>query len=181
MKEKQRDFRSERADVRAHLEYIRTHRHPVSLLLDEVHDVRNVGAIFRLADAARLRKVYFYKPPEWKLESQKALRISRHTIPYVPYEFLPDLAAVENLKKDHRLVALEWTNKSRPYPGFEPAGEVVLILGNEQRGISDELLEVAHESVHIPMFGMKTSMNVACAAGIVAYDFLRRMVPFGSD
>jgi tRNA G18 (ribose-2'-O)-methylase SpoU len=175
MAEHQITFKEERKDFQAHLAHINQNRNPVSLLLDRVHDIRNVGAIFRLADSARIRKVYIYKSPDWKLTSQKAIRIARQTIQYVPYEILEELEEVKNLKENHQLIALEWTNKSIPYTEFAPKEETILILGNEQFGISDDLLALAETSIHIPMLGVNTSMNVACAAGIVVYDLLKTL------
>lgn len=175
MSEHQITFKEGRKDFKSHLEYINQNRSPISLLLDRVHDIRNVGAIFRLADAARIRKIYLYKAPEWKLTSQKAIRIARHTIQYVPFEIFEELSEVEELKTQHQLIALEWTNKSISYTDFEAKKETILILGNEQHGISDELLGLAEQSIHIPMMGVKTSMNVACAAGIVVYDMLKQV------
>lgn len=172
MAEHQVTFQEERKDFKAHLEYINQNRNPVSLLLDRVHDIRNVGAMFRLADAARIRKIYLYKAPDWKLTSPKAIRIARQTIQYVPYEILEELSEVEKLKETNQLIALEWTNKSIPYTDFKPEKETILILGNEQHGISDELLAMVEQSVHIPMMGVNTSMNVACAAGIAVYGLI---------
>lgn len=174
--ERQLDFKDERTDFKAHLEFINQNRHPIALLLDRVHDVRNVGAIFRMADAARIQKVYIYKAPEWKLDGKKAVRISRHTLQYVPFEILEELSEVENLKKTHQLIAVEKTDKSLPYTSFQPEKETILILGNEQAGVSQELLDLADQSLHIPMYGVKTSMNVACAGGIVVFELLRKLI-----
>lgn len=176
--EQQRTFREERPDLEAHLKKINQNRQPISLLLDRIHDIRNVGAIFRLADAARIRKVYFLGEPAWKLDSKKVERVSRYASRYVPYEVLNSLEAVAELKKNHNLIAMEWTNQSIPYTSFAPLGETILILGNEQHGVSPELLELAEQSIHIPMLGVNTSMNVACAAGIVVYGMLEKFPPF---
>lgn len=170
--EKQRTFREERPNLEAYLKDIDQNRHPISLLLDRVHDIRNVGAIFRLADAARIQKIYFFGAPDWKLNSKKLERVSRYASRYVPYEVLDSLEQIEALKKEHHLIALEWTNKSIPYSDYSPSEKSILILGNEQHGVADELLELAEQSIHIPMHGINTSMNVACAAGIVVYGLL---------
>ncbi len=170
--EQQRTFREERPDLESYLDTINQNRHPISLLLDRVFDIRNVGAIFRLADAARVQKIYVYGTPDWKLDSKKMERVSRYASRYVPYEILDSLDEIVVLKQTCNLTALEWTNQSIPFNEYVPPGETILILGNEQHGVSDELLEMANQSIHIPMFGVNTSMNVACAAGIALYSLL---------
>ena len=61
MQEKQLSFQDMRPDSKATAENIKTNRNPISLLLDRMTDPRNIGGIFRLADAARIKHIYFYK------------------------------------------------------------------------------------------------------------------------
>ena len=49
------------------------------------------------------------------------------------------------------------------------------MIGNEQRGVSEELLALTTQSIHLPMLGMNTSMNVTCAAGIAVYGLLMKL------
>lgn len=168
MKRRQLDFRDERAELEQYLSYIRRHRHPVSLLLDRLADPRNIGALFRIADAARLQTIYGYGMPV--LPHRKKLhRVARGTEAHVPYIPLPDQEAVRRLAGSARLVALERTNDSIPFSEYAPALPCILIVGNEQYGISAELLALAHDCIHIPMYGVHTSMNVAVATGIAVY------------
>ena len=168
MKRRQLDFREERGDLEQYLAYIRRHRHPVSLLLDRLADPRNIGALFRIADAARLQAIYGYRMPAL-LHRKKLHRVARGTQTHIPYTPLRDQEAVRRLTETARLVALERTNDSVPDTEYAPALPCILIVGNEQQGVSPELLALAHDCIHIPMYGVNTSMNVAVATGIAVY------------
>lgn len=174
MKVRPTHFTEERPDFEAYRQHIEANRHPVALLLDGVQDMRNIGSMFRLADAARLEKIYCYNLVE-ELKLHKVKRTSRSTHQYVPFEQLHSLEAIEKLKLTHELVAVEITNTSISYTEFTPIKPTVLILGSEQRSVSEEVLQVVDRCVHIPMYGVKTSMNVAVAAGIVAYDVVEKV------
>ncbi|MDX1942220.1 MAG: TrmH family RNA methyltransferase [Saprospiraceae bacterium] len=168
-------FEDIRPDFEQYNKFIQANRFPISLLLDGVDDVRNVGAIFRLADGARLEKIYTYNSKIIRIDKQLR-RVSRATEQFVPYEHLPDLAALQALKVIKPLIGLEWTNDSILYTEYQiPKEGCILVLGNEECGISQEVLNLLDTCVHIPMYGVKTSLNVAVAAGIVMYDFLNRM------
>ncbi len=174
MQEKQLNFKDMRPDSKATAEGIKTNRNPISLLLDRMTDPRNVGGIFRLADAALIEHVYFYKCEGLEITS-KIKRISRSTTQVVPCSHLSSLDAVETLKDTQDLIALEYTNQSIPYTDFIPSGKTILVIGNEQRGVSEELLELTRQSIHLPMLGMNTSMNVMCATGIAVYGLLMKL------
>lgn len=174
MQEKQLSFKDMRPDSKARADIIKTNRKPISLLLDRMTDPRNVGGIFRLADAALIEHIYFYKCDNLEITA-KIKRISRSTTQVVPYSYLKSLGAVETLKDTHNPIALEYTNQSIPYTDFMPLGKTLLIIGNEQRGVSEELLKITEQSIHLPMLGMNTSMNVMCATGIAVYGLLMKL------
>ncbi|MFK7932322.1 MAG: TrmH family RNA methyltransferase [Saprospiraceae bacterium] len=168
------NFQDERPDFATHLLQINQHRHPISLLLDGLTLPNNIGAAFRLADAANLQHIYFYRCSEFA-QSKKWKRIARATHKYVPYTFLKTLAEIETLQISQQLIALEWTKTSMPFRKFQPVQPVILVLGSEQRGVSEEVLNLAQRAIHIPMYGVNTSMNVAMAAGIVTYDLVDKV------
>lgn len=172
---KQIHFHDKRPDFAAHLQQVNNSRHPISLLLDGLTLPVNIGAAFRLADAANLQHIYLYRCGKFE-HSKKWKRTARSTHQYVPYTFLDSLADVEALQIEHQLITLEWTNDSISFRQFQPVQPVILVLGSEQRGVSDEVLQLAQRSVHIPMYGVKTSMNVTMAAGIAVYDLVEKVV-----
>ena len=103
----------------------------------------------------------------------KINKISRQTVQYVPHRILHDTAALSAFTATHHIIALEYTNKSIPYTEFNTDQPILLLLGNEQTGLSDELLAFATTSIHLPMLGINSSMNVAMAAGIGVYGLLK--------
>lgn len=173
-KVRQLTFRDLRPNVAEVQKQIQESRHPVSLLLDGVNDPRNIGGMFRLADAALVEHIYFFRQEEDSIHA-KSKRISRHTTDLVPHSFLRDLSDVRSLAANAELVALEYTNESLEYTEFVPAERTILIIGNEQKGVSEDLLDLATRSLHLPMFGLKTSMNVMCATAVATYELVRKV------
>ncbi|MFK8105073.1 MAG: TrmH family RNA methyltransferase [Saprospiraceae bacterium] len=170
---RQLEFSDERKDFKKYLAFIEANRHPISLLLDGIHDLQNIGMLFRLGDAARIEKIYFY-PTSFDLNEKKLNRIARSTLQYIPHETLNTLESVKKLQQSHHLVALDRTNKSIPYTQLAPQKKILLIAGSEQYGVSDELLALADTTIHIPMYGVNTSMNVACATSIALFSIISK-------
>ena len=87
------------------------------------------------------------------------------------------LEAVHQIKKNNiQLLALEHTTESIPYDKYEYKFPFCLLLGNEVEGITNELVLEADASIEIPMFGLKQSLNVSVAFGIVMYHALGKML-----
>ncbi len=171
--ERQLHFREERPNWKARLKKIEQQRHSISLLLDGVGDVRNIGMLFRLADAAWLKKIYtFGSKPD--LNPKKLKRIARSTNRFIPHEHLSEVEAVKALKEGADLIGLEITTASIPYRGLEVNRPIVLVIGSEQRGISEELLALTDQCIHLPMYGINTSMNVAMATSIAVYELVEK-------
>jgi tRNA G18 (ribose-2'-O)-methylase SpoU len=146
-------------------------RSPISLLLDGLRIPENIGMIFRLAEAARIQKIFTFNMKDFK-HSRKMSRVARSADQYLAVQHLNDLEEVRQLKAQHALIGLERTTHSIPYTQFQPQQAVVLILGSEKHGISQELIDLSDQCIHIPMLGIQTSMNVAVAAGIGVYHLL---------
>lgn len=171
---KQSTFYDDRPeDLEAYIKNIAKNRHPLSLLLAGITDVRNIGSLFRLADAARLAHLYFYGAPEL-LDHQKVRRVARATLTYVPHSTL-DIEGVRTLAQQHAFLGLEITDQSVSYTQVEAQPGTVLVIGQEAHGIPSEILPLCQQTMHLPMYGVNTSMNVAMAAGIAVYDQIRKL------
>ena len=140
------------------------------------HNIRsafNVGSIFRTADGAGVDKIilggYSAHPPHPKL-----IKTALGAEEVVPYERVwQTWRAIEDLKKrGYYIVALEKTNRAENIFNFKPKFPLALIVGNEKRGLSKEILRRCDEIVFIPMRGQKESLNVAVAFGIAAYTII---------
>ncbi len=149
-------------------------RFPLTVLLDNIRSLYNVGSIFRSADGARVRKLYLsgYTPHPPRKEIEKTALGATAT---VPWEYIEDpLPTLEHLRSTGvRLCALEHTDGSIPY--FDVSREafpLCLIIGNEISGVSKRIIDICDMAIDIPMFGMKQSLNVSVAFGIAVYGLL---------
>lgn len=147
---------------------------PIILLLDGLEDARNLGAIYRLADACRITRIFAYKPNQ-SINQSKISRVSRQTMDHISYTELHSKEEVIELTKEYTPIALEYTNKSISFNTYKQDAPCMLVIGNERRGVTPELLEICKASLHIPMLGQNSSMNVSVATGIVLYHLLGNM------
>ena len=151
---------------------------PVILLLDNIRSGLNVGSIFRTADAFALDKLILCgitaQPPH--REILKTALGSTDSVNWLFYEQAID--AVKALKQSNWSVwAVEQTTGSTFLHDFEPqpGHRYAFILGNEVHGVDEALLPLCDGAIEIPQFGTKHSLNVAVAAGIVAWEVAQKM------
>lgn len=146
-------------------------RNPVSLLLYNIRSLYNVGSIFRTADSAGVAEVllYGYTPRPPRKEISKTALGATETVPWHYSDNFAELIARQKALGQH-IAAVELTNNSRSYQSLTPNDfPLCLVVGNEITGIDDEALALCDFALEIPMFGVKHSLNVAVATGIVTY------------
>lgn len=150
-------------------------RLPLVALLDDVRSLHNVGSIFRTADGAGMESLLLCgitgTPP--RAEIRKTSLGAEESVPW-RYE-AHALQAVERLRRQgYQIVALEQTTGSVDFRRAELSFPLCLIVGHEFAGISDSLIAASDMAVDIPMRGIKQSLNVAVAFGVVVYEFASR-------
>lgn len=150
-------------------------RLPVTVLLDNVRSMYNVGAFFRTADAAAVERLCLCgitaHPPQRGV-SKTALG-AEETVPW-EYSWDP-LPVVDRLRAEgHQIAAVETAPHAIDLFDWQPSFPVCLIFGHEVDGIRAELKERCDVFVQIPMLGRKHSLNVATAGGIVMFELLRK-------
>ena len=151
-------------------------RYPLRLWAHDISSPSNVGSLFRLADALGIEGLLLSGsatvPPNRKLRLA-----SRAAEKYVPYEAHATADSVIELLRanGYRIVALEISAQSFDLRQLTLAEDekICLLLGNEVTGIADDLLALCDDTVHIPMQGNNSSMNVSMAAGIACFELLR--------
>jgi tRNA G18 (ribose-2'-O)-methylase SpoU len=151
---------------------------PLRLLAHDVAIAANVGALFRLADALGVAHVHLSGrspvPPDPKIR-----KTSRSAERHVAWSYAGDpLDVVAALKADGwRVVSLELSTRSIPVDALAvaPGDRVCLVLGAEDAGVSQALLDASEATVHIPMRGHNSSMNVAAACAIAIYEIARKL------
>ena len=150
-------------------------KHPVCLLLNDFESPANVGSIFRLADAFGIEKLYLTGstpvPP-----NRKMMRTSRATEKFVPYEYGErGIDTVDVLKSQgYQIISLEITSSSAEIRTLSLSSndKVCLILGAENEGVNTQLLALSDSTVHIPMLGENSSINVASACAIAVFEIV---------
>lgn len=148
-------------------------KHSICLLLNDFESPANVGSIFRIADAFGIEKIYLTGttpvPP-----NRKMMRTSRSTEKFVPYAY--DESGVNVLSilqsQGYKIISLEITSSSNDIRSLSLSNEehICLVLGAENQGINAQLLALSDETIHIPMVGENSSINVASACAIMVFE-----------
>lgn len=149
---------------------------PIIVLCENVTNAPNIGALFRICDAFGVEKLVF-SGQNLPIPSRKMQKTSRATEKYVPYQLIDDIHQyISEIKETHQLIAVEITDKSLPIQQhkFNSNKPIVLIIGDENFGVSETVLEEANEIIHINMFGENSSMNVVQAANIALYEITKQ-------
>ena len=147
-------------------------RLPVRLVLDNIRSGQNVGACFRSGDAFRIHGLDLCgitcHPPHRDI-LKSALGASDH-VPWTAHENTLD--AVFALKKaGWKVVALEQAPNSLSLREWMPSTKErwAVVLGNEVRGVSEEVLVACDEVIEMPQYGVKQSINVSVCAGVALW------------
>ena len=148
---------------------------PVSILLDNVRSLYNVGAFFRTGDAASVEKIYLCgitgRPPKRAI-AKTALGAEETVAWEHTWEPVPLIGALR--ERGIEIAAVETTVHAVDLFDWAPRFPVCVIFGHEVDGIRPEISELCDTHVRIPMLGTKHSLNVATAGGVVVYELLRK-------
>jgi len=147
-------------------------RQPIYIILEDVLDTYNVGAIFRLAEAVAAQKVILCgqtaTPPDIKIH-----RAAIGTQNWVPWEYAPRAdEAIKKLRQEVGKVSvyvIEQGPGSYPYHRVEYRFPAAFVVGNETEGVSSSVLKLADQIIEIPMWGVNKSLNVMVSLAIVLW------------
>lgn len=147
----------------------------LSILLDNLRAPYNVGSILRSAEAFHADKVLLCGITPGR-ENAKVIRTSMNaSIPTIRYKnSIEAICAYQ--KEGYAVIAIEKTSRSNNLTQFslpKTTTKHLIVFGNEEFGLSDELLCLADFTLHIPLFGRKNSLNVSVAAGIALYQLTK--------
>lgn len=158
-------------------EFRTSEKSPVVVVLDNVRSMHNVGSVFRSADAFLTRGIYLcgYTPRPPHRDIHKTALGATET---VHWEYEPEIISlIQRLKSEgYTICAVEQAEGSIPLQELElKAGlKIALVFGNEVEGVQDPVLELCDLCVEIPQSGMKHSLNISVAAGIVLWEIARK-------
>ncbi len=150
-----------------------------------IRSAYNIGAIFRTVDGLGASKIYlsgytpapFVSKDKYPSKGQKALAKTalgaEKTVLWEKKESILEL--VDKLRKDkYQILGLEISSNSKDIKKVKLRFPCALLLGNELKGIEEEILEKCDKIIQIPMKGKKESLNVSIAAGIAIYEILNK-------
>jgi len=137
--------------------------------LDGLRSLFNVGSIFRTCEAAGIKTMILGNC--LGKESPQVRKTAMGTHESLMEEHTQDLTRVLAEKKDQgfRIICVETISESSPCHEYDWPEKAVIVVGNEEYGISPHVLSAMDDAVHIPMFGKKNSLNVANALSAVLY------------
>ncbi|MAX70579.1 MAG: RNA methyltransferase [Flavobacteriaceae bacterium] len=152
-------------------------KHPITLVCDNITNAPNIGSLFRVADAFGIEEIVFCGNdiPLGK----RMTKTSRSTEKYVSYKIENNISETISLlkKQDYQLIALEITENSIELTNFKLTSKqpIALILGDENFGVSETILNNVDFVLHINMYGNNSSMNVVQATGITLYELTKQL------
>lgn len=157
-------------------EYATTSKAHLIIGLDNIRSGNNVGSVFRTADAARLEKVLLggisAQPPHRDIQ-KTALGADKT----VAWEYHENMVELLNKYKESgwKIAIVEQMETSTMLQDWDAtAGKWIVVVGNEVKGVSDEVCALGDEFIEIPQFGTKHSLNVSVCTGMVVWEFMRQ-------
>lgn len=160
-------------------EFRQSEKIPVIAVLENIRSAYNVGSVFRTADAFLLNAIYITgytaKPPH--KEIKKTALGAEDT---VEWKYLANAElAIEELKKDgYKVYAVEQVENSISLEKFTSNADekIAVIFGNEVSGVEQSTIAACDGCIEIPQLGMKHSLNIATAAGVVLWEIVRKVL-----
>jgi tRNA G18 (ribose-2'-O)-methylase SpoU len=160
-------------------DFKKSEKTPLILVLDDVRSLHNIGSVFRTADAFLIEKIYLCgitaTPPN--KEINKTALGATETVTWEHNKNV--LEVIENLKKDNvTTLAIEQVESAVFLQDFkvEKGKKYALVFGNEVYGVSQEAVALCDGCIEIPQLGTKHSLNISVSAGIVIWDFFKKMI-----
>jgi 23S rRNA (guanosine2251-2'-O)-methyltransferase len=154
---------------------------PLVVVLDEVRSLHNIGAVFRTSDAFLVNRIYLCgitaTPPH--PEMHKTALGAEYTVDWKYMKRTQD--AVQELHKEgYTILAIEQCKGSTLLDNLslEKNKKYAIIMGNEVKGVQQEVVDLCDGCIEIPQYGTKHSLNVSVTAGIVLWEFANKLMKF---
>ncbi|NDV68082.1 RNA methyltransferase [Dysgonomonas sp. 25] len=159
-------------------EFKQTGKIPLTVVLDNVRSLNNIGSVFRTADAFLIESICLCgitaQPPHAEIH-KTALGAEDS----VDWRYYPDtLHALDELKKQGYIIcAIEQATGSIPLDTLDvdKSRKYAVILGNEVKGVEQPVVDACDCCIEIPQFGTKHSLNVSIAGGLVLWEFFKKL------
>ncbi|MBO4811691.1 MAG: RNA methyltransferase [Prevotella sp.] len=160
-------------------EFRQAEKMPLTVVLDDVRSMHNVGSVLRTADTFRVTEVVLCgitgTPPHPEIH-KTALGAEDS----VSWRYVASVVEVVNQLKasGYTVLSVEQAEGSTLLPAFqpEPGRQYAIVLGNEVKGVHQEVIDLSDACLEIPQLGTKHSLNVSVTAGIVIWHFARQLL-----
>ena len=163
-------------------EYKRVRKIAVSVVMDNVRSIYNVGSLFRTSDAFRVEKIYLCGITSTPENSyQEIHKTALGAEDSVEWEYIDNISElVRELKKNgYAIVSVEQVENSiklDKLKNIDRDRKYALIFGNEVKGAQQAIVDMSDFSIEIPQYGTKHSLNVSVSAGIVLWEFVKLLM-----
>ncbi len=154
---------------------------PIRVVLDDIRSLNNIGSVFRTCDAFRIEQVILCgitaTPPHKDIQ-KTALGATDSVVWSYCEDILPALKDAR--EQGYTLCGVEQTKNAIMLDKFEPSvsqQKLVVIFGNEVKGVSQAAIDLCDVVIEIPQFGTKHSLNIAVSAGVVLWDLFTKLRP----
>lgn len=152
---------------------------PITLVCDHIYFQQNIGSLFRISEAFGVSEIIFLGK-EIPLTPRKINKTSRSTHLHVAHTVIENVVEIKEflLSNNFEIIALEIAKNSKSLQKvtLSKNQKIALLIGSEISGVSESLLEIANQIVHIDMFGNNSSMNVAQATSICLYEITSKLL-----
>ncbi|MBQ9386906.1 MAG: TrmH family RNA methyltransferase [Bacteroidaceae bacterium] len=153
---------------------------PLTIILDDVRSLYNVGSVFRTSDAFRVERIILCgitaTPQNSLVEIHKTALGAEESVEWL---YSDDCVSVvkELNEKGYVTVAVEQVEGSDKLDSFsvEPGRCYALVLGNEVKGVNQKVVDICQKCLEIPQYGTKHSLNVSVTAGLVIWEFYKQL------
>lgn len=160
-------------------EFKKTDKIPIIVVLENIRSAYNVGSVFRTSDAFLVEAIYICgysaKPPH--KEIKKTALGAEETVYWKHFATAAD--AIEELKRrKYKVYAVEQAEESYKLhaANFKQSDKIAVVFGNEVSGVEQATIDLCDGCLEIPQLGMKHSLNVATAAGVVLWELIRNRI-----
>lgn len=143
---------------------------PYRVALDNMRSAFNVGSIIRLVDAVGFESILLSNSTPGK-ENDQVKKTAMSCAEWIPQTKHKNLAYALNQAKedDYSIIGIETIPNSFSYSKYPWPKKGIVVMGNEEYGISEEVMKACDDFVHLPMSGIKNSINVANAFAVIAF------------
>ena len=173
-----RKLKNRELDRKSIEEFKSAKKTPLIVILDNIRSANNVGSVFRSSDAFLIDKVYLCgitaTPPNKDIQ-----RTALGATDSVAWEYKKDtLSLLKELQKEGVMIAsIEQAENAIMLNKFSPPKnkKLAIVLGNEVKGVQQEVVSASDTCIEIPQLGTKHSLNISVTCGVVLWDLLGKL------